>query len=573
MRHPASPTLLAAVVLLGSVACTRAQTPAQHFASDQDLELMLRYLVEDVEAEGIVLGVIERDGVTRTVSYGNSDPSGAPIGPGSVFEIASITKTFTATLLADMVARGEVDLDDPVSRHLPGGVTVPALGGDEITLLDLATHTSGLSDPVLVEALTARGISNYLTVPVNDLYAVVADYDLPREPGSAFEYSNVGFALLGLALAEAGGAPLRGLVAERILEPAGMVRTGYDVEQVSGHYGGEAVPPTASSVALDGAGGLRSNMEDMLRYLAANLGQPETDLERAMRTAHEALRPASEGGSEVGLAWHTFTLNGRRLIEHGGDVGGFTARIAFDPERQVGAVILTNSREFNKNMLTDLVVHDPILASESVAPERDVLGGRTGTYVVEGLPYFVRLEDEGYLTLQPSHDARMRLYARSDTLFFTKREEWSFAFPTIVDDASPDLLMYVNGRTREGTRIDVRPPPPAAVAGNVGLPVDPEAVAPYLGVYDVPVGQDTLTLSVFFNEASGRLMSTFAGTPSRLVPSDEHRFTPWLVPSGEHRFRVVINPSIQVAFDLVDGIAERATLSQGNRSDTGVRRR
>jgi hypothetical protein len=155
----------------------------------------------------------------------------------------------------------------------------------------------------------------------------------------------------------------------------------------------------------------------------------------------------------------------------------------------------------------------------------------------------------------------MRLYADSDTLFFTKREEWAVAFPSIVgDDDSPDLVMYVNGRPRDGTRIDVPLPNSAVVAGNVGLPISPDAVAPYIGVYDVPLGPNTLTLSVFFAAVSGRLMSNFAGTPSRLVPV------------GEHRFTVVVNPTIQMTFGLVDGVAERVTLSQGSRSDSGVRR-
>lgn len=88
---------------------------AQHFPSNEDLEVMLRYRVEDRETPGIVLGILEADGSTRIVSYGR------PLGPKSVFEIGSITKVFTGTLLADMVERGEVALDDPVAKYLPEG--------------------------------------------------------------------------------------------------------------------------------------------------------------------------------------------------------------------------------------------------------------------------------------------------------------------------------------------------------------------------------------------------------------------------------------------------------------------
>jgi CubicO group peptidase (beta-lactamase class C family) len=117
---------------------------AQHFPSDEDVELVLRYLVEDGKAEGIVVGFLEANDLTRVVSYGTPGPGARPLGPRSVFEAGSIGKTFTATLLSHMVLSGEVALDDPVLDYLPEGVTAPALGGREITLLDLATHRSGL---------------------------------------------------------------------------------------------------------------------------------------------------------------------------------------------------------------------------------------------------------------------------------------------------------------------------------------------------------------------------------------------------------------------------------------------
>jgi serine-type D-Ala-D-Ala carboxypeptidase/endopeptidase len=105
---------------------------------------MLRYIVEDTGTPGLVLGIREADGATRIVSYGSSGRRALELGPRSPFQIGSITKTFTAAVLADMAARGEVALDDPVARYLPEQVRVPSRDGREVTLLDLATHTSGL---------------------------------------------------------------------------------------------------------------------------------------------------------------------------------------------------------------------------------------------------------------------------------------------------------------------------------------------------------------------------------------------------------------------------------------------
>ena len=108
---------------------------AQHFPPDEELTALIRSRVEDGGAMGIVLGVVEADGSTRIVSYGDAGHEARPLGSTSVFEIGSITKVFTGILLSDMVERGEVALSDPVSKHLPDGVTVPSRNGREITLL------------------------------------------------------------------------------------------------------------------------------------------------------------------------------------------------------------------------------------------------------------------------------------------------------------------------------------------------------------------------------------------------------------------------------------------------------
>ena len=127
--------LLGVALLAGLTILVPANVRGQHFPADEEIQTMLRYLVEDGETPGIVLGVLEADGSTRIVSYGSAGPNARPLGPRSVFEIGSITKTFTATLFADMVARGEVSLEDFVSEYLPDRVNVPSRSGREITLL------------------------------------------------------------------------------------------------------------------------------------------------------------------------------------------------------------------------------------------------------------------------------------------------------------------------------------------------------------------------------------------------------------------------------------------------------
>ena len=153
---------------------------------------------------GIVVGVIEPNG-RRVVAYGhlaNGDPR--TVDGDTIFEIGSVSKVFTSLLLADMVNRNEVALDDPAAKYLPDDVTLPERSGKAITLLDLSTHSSGL--PPLPTNLKPKDPRNpYAGYTVDDLYQFLSGYTLPRDPGSEFEYSNLGAGLLGHLLASPRG--------------------------------------------------------------------------------------------------------------------------------------------------------------------------------------------------------------------------------------------------------------------------------------------------------------------------------------------------------------------------------
>lgn len=177
------------------------------------------------QGTAIVVGVIEPQG-NRVISCGTMRDDGPPVDGDTVFEIGSITKVFTCLVLATMVERGEAALNDPVSRYLPEGVKVPERGGKQITLQDLATHTSGLP----------REPSNYScptdwSQPLHDysaeeLYAFLQEHELTRDIGVQFEYSNLGVALLGHTLECCTGADYETLAKTRILGPLGMNDTG-----------------------------------------------------------------------------------------------------------------------------------------------------------------------------------------------------------------------------------------------------------------------------------------------------------------------------------------------------------
>jgi CubicO group peptidase (beta-lactamase class C family) len=156
----------------------KVHEPQARCVPREDLLLMLRYLVEDRETPGIVIGLLEADGSTRIVSYGNAGANAQPLGAKSVFEMGSITKTFTGTLLADMVERGEVSLSDPVGKYLPANAKVPSRNGRQITLLDLATHRSAL--PRMPDNISREPGNPYPRYTIESMYAFLSAHPTGR---------------------------------------------------------------------------------------------------------------------------------------------------------------------------------------------------------------------------------------------------------------------------------------------------------------------------------------------------------------------------------------------------------
>ena len=176
-------------------------------------------LVERIDKQqqsvGIVVGVIDSTG-RRTISYGKFDTGdNRAVDGNTIFEIGSVTKVFTSLLLADMVQRGEVALTDSVAKYLPAGVKMPERNGRQITLEDLATHTSGL--PRLPTNLSPKDAANpYADYSVEQLYQFLSGYQLTRDIGSQYEYSNLGGGLLGHVLARRAGMDYEKFVRSRI---------------------------------------------------------------------------------------------------------------------------------------------------------------------------------------------------------------------------------------------------------------------------------------------------------------------------------------------------------------------
>jgi CubicO group peptidase (beta-lactamase class C family) len=300
---------------------------------------------------GIVVGV-HRDGRTFTAGRGKiaDDRAEAP-DERTIFEIGSITKVFTGTLLADLAQAGLVSLDDPVQKHLPPGVVLPQRGRP-ITLADLATHTSGLPrlpGGLLRSALTRERDDPYAGFDRDRLEAAIAATKPRRAPGRKLRYSNYGAGLLGYVLSRRVGTAYADLVAERITGPLGMHDTSIEVPEskrarfAQGHTRRGRAVPYWNLAELAGAGGLRSTVADLLVFLRAQLGAAPPSLAESLRLTRRSR--ASRGALSIGLGWLLLPVPGQAgtVVWHDGGTGGFRSVAGLVEGTRTGVVVLASS--------------------------------------------------------------------------------------------------------------------------------------------------------------------------------------------------------------------------------------
>lgn len=295
-----------------------------------------------------LLGRIETaEAFAGTVTLG-TDPPLAP-DAHSIFEIGSITKTFTALLFADALAKGLVKAEDPVGKYLPPEVSVPSFfekgRAVPIRLIDLATHTSGLP--------RVAGTPRY-PYGTAQMYADLAKVTLNRRPGSKWEYSNLGFALLAEAMSRAFKLPFEQLLAQHLgaaldLAETGLVGNG-DAGLVAGLGPNGQKGPVQNNTwpAFAGAGAGRSTLADMARYLDFVMnGTGPAGLEAARRRLFEWQSfPRVDGPASIeqGLGWQRVMPFGNAVdvVWKDGEVPGFSAMIAFSPKLGQGVVVLAS---------------------------------------------------------------------------------------------------------------------------------------------------------------------------------------------------------------------------------------
>jgi len=454
-RHHTSMVALLLSVL-AFAACAREEPGAQrHFPPDDAIQALIQSRVDEKRAVGIVVGVMEADGSTRIFAAGEAGPDAQPLGERSVFEIGSITKVFTASLLADMVATGEVAYDDPVAKYLPEGeVSMPSRDGKEITLLDLATHRSAL--PRMPDNFAPADASNpYADYTVEQMYEFLSNHELRRDIGAEAEYSNLGGGLLGHVLARVNSSSYEELVRERILDPLGMSNTAITLSDdmrhwlVKGHDQAGSVVSNWDIATLEGAGALRSDVNDMFKFIEANTGPAGSPLEEAMRDSHD-VRGSLSGNMDIGLNWIVMTAGDDKLVWHNGGTGGYHAFAGFDPDRGVGAIVLTNSSHDTDDIGLHLInsklpLREPPAERTEVEVPEDILETYVGNYQLAVDFVLTITVEDGTIWAQATGQPNVQIYPESETEFFYKVVDAQITFE--VDDSGnvTGLVLHQGG--------------------------------------------------------------------------------------------------------------------------------
>ncbi|MFT5733700.1 MAG: CubicO group peptidase (beta-lactamase class C family) [Planctomycetota bacterium] len=511
--------------LISFVALPLAAHATQAPVSQQRLDALVERLeAARVEAHipGMSIAIVQDGEVVLARGFGLADVEGNDAADAAtVFAIGSTTKAFTSTVIGMAVDEGKLTWDDPVTRHLPR-FQLPVMSDDpkaECTLRDLLSHRHGF---VRMSMLWMSGALSRAEVLER---AVQAEPLLEFRQG--FRYSNVAYLAAGEAVAAAMGESWDALVAERIFAPLGMSASAVSLAEAQsgeaalalGYRWDEVDERAATTVAVDlsniaPSGAIYSNAEDMAQWISFLLGRGELGGKRLIseKSLEATWTPEiSMGGSNAyGLGWMLHEYRGKRVVEHGGAVDGFTAQVTLLPDEGIGYVLLMNLdasplREASIPMVVDaLLGPDETVAVEVSDTEPKPAAGPidlecyAGTYIAN----FAKFRDakleveilEGRLQLTIPGDGESLLKApdSSGRWALEQADGITVSFRGGVDGPRSVLVVHKGAFSFEVPR----------EGAQTGTEVKPETLEPYVGTYRRDRGGKLVKLLV----ANGQLV-------------------------------------------------------------------
>jgi serine-type D-Ala-D-Ala carboxypeptidase/endopeptidase len=566
--------LLLAIALFSSSISWSQTAALSPIASDEQIrKILVERLGEYQDRVGIVVGVIDPAG-RRIIAYGSLDKNdNRTLSGDTVFEIGSITKVFTSLLLADMVQKGEVALTDPVTKYLPQGVKAPERNGRSITLESLARHRSGLP-PLPTNFMPGNAKNPYVDYSVKQLYDFLSGYTLNRDIDAEFQYSNLGGGLLGHVLGLAAGKDYETLIQTRILQLLEMRSTAITLSPdmkarlATGHDTTFEPTPNWDLPTFAGAGALRSTANDMLSFLAAQLGYKSSGLDPAIGLTRSKKAPAGVG-MEIGLGWLMRPKKGSEIIWHNGGTGGYRSFAGYDLKAKTGVVVLTNA--FTNAGVDDLGFHlldpesqllppsspliQPAKPHKEITLDPSILDLYVGKYQFAPNMFFTITKKDNQLFAQLTGQGALEIYPESKTDFFSRLVDAQILFKTDSQGRANALVLRQNGRDQIAERIDGAADPIKEWFGHREKSVDPAIYKNYIGRYQLAPGAIfTITLE------GSHLQAQLTGQQAiEIFPESEKQF-----------FYKVVDAQITFESDG-KGLATALTLHQNSRDMRAAR--
>jgi len=315
-------------------------------ALDKEVDNLLKPFIMQPNTVGVSIGVLVGD-KKYYYNYGEAE-KGSGVAPkqSTLYEIGSISKTFTATLLADAVNNGKIKLDDPVNKYLPDSVPAIAYNSTPVTILSMINHSSGI--PRMPDNFDFNAGFNdpYRDYDNSRLFSFYKNYKPSRKVGDEYEYSNLAVGTIGVILENINGTGYENLLFKTICEPLAMhdtrvyLRPQDSARFAKGYDNGRYATPW-NFKAFMGAGGIRSTAEDMLLYAQAQLGAAPLQLYKDMQMTHTAT--FKKGNTTVAMGWHIIKPGNDELLFHNGGTGGYRSYLAINPQKKLAVVMLSNT--------------------------------------------------------------------------------------------------------------------------------------------------------------------------------------------------------------------------------------
>ena len=317
-------------------------------ALDNTVDSIIKPYITLAATCGVSIGVLKNN-ITHFYGYGEIIKGNKQIpDEHTLYEIGSITKTFTAILLADAVNNGKIKLDDPVNKYLPDSIPPLQYEGTPVTIEMLSNHSSGIPRmPNNFDDAATDPLNPYKNYNEQKLFSFYKTFKLNRKPGTQYEYSNLAAATLGIILEHVYQKSFEELVTEKICAPlhmnntrqfipandSALVATGYNENgEYNGPWDFEAFAP---------AGSLRSDAADMLIYAKANLGDAPQALNKDIQLTHQVT--FTDGANKTALGWHYIKTGDDEILFHNGGTGGYRSYLGINLNKKIAVVILSNT--------------------------------------------------------------------------------------------------------------------------------------------------------------------------------------------------------------------------------------